>query len=166
MAVALSAMGCEPPAPVRSASPTPGVDDFPAAYAANTIDPWQFYARYCTSFVAWRLNNNNQLAFTNGMGGGLFGNAGNWADNARILGYRVDSTPAVGAVAHWYGAEMPGSGGLGHVAWVLQVNGDGSVLVEEYNYFYSLAYDQRVTSAPRYIHLKDLKLPAIDSGSG
>ena len=106
--------------------------------------------------MAWRLANDNHLAFSNGMGGGWFGNATNWADNARALGYRVDTTPAVGAVAQWTGADLPSSGGLGHVSWVKQVNADGSVVVEEYNYDQRLAYDQRVTRAPRYIHLQDL----------
>ncbi len=152
----LSVLGGLSPSGVGPANASAGVDDFPAAYPAGTIDPWRFYARTCTSFVAWRLNNDNHLAFTNGMGGGWFGNATTWADNARSLGYQVDATPAVGSVAHWYGSEMPGSGGLGHVAWVAAVNRDGSVLVDEYNYSRPLNYDQRVARAPRYIHLKDL----------
>ncbi len=137
------------------AEATVGVDDYPRM-AVGSVDPWRFIAGYCTSFVAWRLNDDNHVAFTNGMGGGWFGNATTWADNARNLGYRVDGNPAVGAVAQWTGADMPSSGGLGHVAWVKQVNADGSVVVEEYNYFQRFTYDQRVTRAPRYIHLKDL----------
>lgn len=152
----LGVLGGLSPSAVGAANATAGVDDFPAAYRAGTIDPWRFYARTCTSFVAWRLNNDNHMAFTNGLGGGWFGNATTWADNARSLGYRVDTTPAVGSVAHWYGSEMPGSGGLGHVAWVAAVRSDGSVLIDEYNYSRALNYDQRITRAPRYIHLKDL----------
>ena len=141
------------------AEATIGVDDYPRL-TPGSVDPWRFIAGYCTSFVAWRLSNDNQLPFTNGMGGGWFGNATNWGDNARMLGYRVDTTPAVGAVAQWTGADMPSSGGLGHVAWVKQVNPDGSVVVEEYNYNQRFTYDQRVTRAPHYIHLRDLAAPA------
>jgi len=137
------------------AEATIGVDDYPN-FADGSVDPWRFIAGYCTSFVAWRLNNDNHLAFTNGMGGGWFGNATNWGDNARALGYRVDTTPAVGAVAQWTGADMPTSGGMGHVSWVKQVNSDGSVVVEEYNYYQRFTYDQRITGAPHYIHLQDL----------
>ena len=141
------------------AQATAGRNDYPATLAAGTIDPWRFYARTCTSFVAWRMNHDNGIAFTDMMGGGRWGNATNWDANARALGYRVDTTPAVGAIAQWHGSEMPGSGGSGHVAWVDQVNADGTVLVEEYNYTTRHGYDQRVTTAPRYLHVADLGGP-------
>ena len=47
--------------PVSAAS---GVDDYPARLKAarldGLVDPWQFYNRECTSWVAWRLNSENR----------------------------------------------------------------------------------------------------------
>ncbi|MHA0286092.1 Ig-like domain-containing protein [Mycobacterium sp. C3-094] len=128
-------------------------DDYPAslknAGLDTKVDPWGFYNRECTSFVAWRLNSVNGVAFTNTMRGGRWGNATNWAANARALGYTVNNTPAVGSVG-WLSS--------GHVAWVAAVNGD-SVVIEEYNYGYTGVYKTRTVSRSYfngYIHIKDL----------
>lgn len=115
-------------------------DDYPVAYRSadyNNPDPWNFYFRECTSFVAWRMNRDTSTAvapyfFTNLMGGLRWGGAEHWAANAAALGIRVDQTPSVGAIAHWGVGEL--SGAPGHVAYVERVNGDGSVDVTEYNY--------------------------------
>ena len=132
-------------------------NDYPyAAGQPNRVDPWGFYTRQCTSFVAWRMRQAG-VAFTNNMRGGHWGNAYEWAGNARRLGYRVDTTPKAGAIAHW-GANEPGSGRWGHVAYVLAVRGDGSVVVEDYNVNTGsgpFQYHQRVTRAPRYLHVAD-----------
>lgn len=128
-------------------------DDYPAylrnAEKDSIIDPWRFYNRECTSFVAWRMNSANKVAFNNFMGGGRFGNAYNWDDNARALGYRVDSVPSRGAIAE--------SDRYGHVAWVAAV-GDGVVTIEDYNYSTPGVYDVRTvpTSTYIYIHIRDL----------
>ena len=91
-------------------------------------DPWGFALRNCTSFVSWRLNERNGLAgFDNHFRGEHWGNAANWDDVARRLGYRVDAVPAIGAVA------QTDAGRVGHVAWVSAI-GPGTVTVEEYNY--------------------------------
>ncbi|HHJ99038.1 MAG TPA: CHAP domain-containing protein, partial [Actinobacteria bacterium] len=89
------------------------VDDYP--YRGQTgVDPWGFYKGYCTSFVAWRMNQNaGEGSFTNFMDGGRWGDAGNWANNARNLGITVDRTPAVGAIAWWAAGTVSYSG---HVA--------------------------------------------------
>jgi surface antigen len=46
-----------------------GVDDYPSrlknAGQDSLVDPWQFYNRECTSWVAWRLNSENQVPFYN-----------------------------------------------------------------------------------------------------
>src|SRR4051794_17738776 len=69
----------------QSSEATVGTNDYPSnlANAAqdSIIDPWNFYNRECTSFVAWRMNNDNGLAFTNNMGGGHWGNALEWWAN-------------------------------------------------------------------------------------
>lgn len=139
-------------------------DDYPHPAAdPNTADDWLFFHRECTSYVAWKMN---QLAgtttapwfFSNYMNGGHFGNASNWADNADAIGYAVSPFPQVGAIAHWDAGE--GMGGDGHVAFVEEVNPDGSVNVSEYNVRSALnnyaghRFNVRCgVSAPRYIHM-------------
>ncbi len=131
-------------------------DDYPAylrdAPKDSLIDPWRFYSRECTSFVAWRMNSANHIAFANYMGGGHFGNAGNWDNNARALGYVVNSVPARGAIA-----ESDSMGSVGHVAWVAAV-GNGTVTIEDYNFSGPGDYGTRTvpTSTYVYIHIKDL----------
>lgn len=134
-------------------------DDYPSnlrnAPQDSIVDPWRFYNRECTSFVAWRMNNANGVGFSNFMVGpngksGRFGNADNWAANARAIGYRVDNTPAVGSIAWW---------SSNHVAWVAKVNGDGTIVIEEYNYGYNGRYNSRTIPANQpsgFIHVKDL----------
>jgi surface antigen len=120
------------------AQATVGTNDYPS-YLANAakdslVDPWDFYNRECTSFVAWRLNNDEGIAFTNHYEGAHFGNAYQWAGAAESVGIPVNGTPAPGSVAV-YPSSLPGSGGNGHVAFVLSVNASaGTVTVEEYNF--------------------------------
>ena len=133
-----------------------GVDDYTYRGTVNHLDPWGFYTGYCTSFVAFRLSQegvrlhgaslrgpNGQTAF--------FGNGGSWDAAARSIGYTVDTHPSVGAVAVWHGGEDHAWWG-GHVAYVMAVQPSGQALFEEYNWSHSVAYDQRVGQAPRYIH--------------
>ncbi len=134
-----------------------GVDDYPYPSAnVNGVDPWGFYYRQCTSFVAWRMNRDAGAgSFYNTMGGGRWGNAYEWAANAEYLGYTVDHTPAVGAIAWW--SQTAIEGGYGHVAYVESVNGDGSVTVEEYNVT-PYAYSRRTipaSSISGFIHFCD-----------
>jgi surface antigen len=63
---------------------------------------------------------------------GHFGNARDWNDNALRLGYPVDHTPRVGAIAQWEPG-AGGAGGVGHVAYISAVNGT-DVTVQEYNW--------------------------------
>lgn len=79
----------------------------------------------CTNYVAWKLSSNGVVRPATGPG-----NAADWAANARVDGYLVDEVPAVGAVAQW-GAYEGGSPREGHVAYVEQVNDDGTILVSE-----------------------------------
>ena len=57
-----------------------------------------------------------------------WGNANTWAINASNQGYVVGSVPAVGAIAVWDGGEY------GHVAYVMDVQSDGTIQVLEANY--------------------------------
>ncbi|MDY0339787.1 MAG: cell wall-binding repeat-containing protein [Coriobacteriia bacterium] len=132
-------------------------DDYPYPGQSGS-DPWGFFKSYCTSFVAWRMNRNaGPGSFINYMDGGHWGDAGNWGANARLLGYPVDHTPTVGAIAWWAAGTISR---LGHVAYVAAVNADGTVLVEEYNYL-SLRYGTRTISASSvsgYIHFYDVPI--------
>src|SRR5215472_17508838 len=146
-----------PPIPVCKDAPQPPVqpgikgDDYPYKDSQPDFDGgdrWGFYARECTSFVAWRMN---QLAgkFSNGMSGpkgaptdapiAVWGNGDHWASHARNIGFRVDNTPSVGAIAH-FDPGISGAGSMGHVAYVAQVNGDGTIVIEEYNFAFAYAY--------------------------
>ena len=97
------------PQPVSAAS---GVDDYPSrlknAPQDSLVDPWQFYNRECTSFVAWRLNSENQVAFNDYWQGQHWGNASNWKQAAVALKIPVDNHASRGAVAWW----AAGSAGL------------------------------------------------------
>ena len=119
---------------------------------AYDADPWQFWYRECTSFVAWRLNQDG-VEFHNYYGGPHWGNADGWDDAARSLqssnpglGVRVDKTPRAGAVAQWNSM---------HVAYVAAVHNDGYVTIEEYNRSYDGRYGYRripASSVENYIH--------------
>lgn len=120
-------------------------DDYPYT-AIDAIDPWRLYTRECTSFAAFRLSSVNGFTLPP-----AYGNADVWGSRARQEGYRVDMTPAVGAIA-WWTSPM-------HVAWVSAVNGD-SVEIEEYNYGVRYTYGKRTISkyaVSGYIHFKDLE---------
>lgn len=139
-------------------------DDYPWRAANPNTQPYDTYGyniRQCASFVAFRLRETNKLDFPR-----AYGDARAWGERARQEGYRVDMTPAIGAVA-WYGpSAFGGDPRYGHVAWVSDVRGD-DVEIEEYNYNYSLAYRKGVIKRHQvsgYIHFKDLVV-ASSSGS-
>jgi surface antigen len=123
-------------------------DDYPYKHRSpNGVDPWRFYFRECTSFVAFRLN--KVMRFSNTMRGGRFSNAKNWDNNARRLGYRVDTNATVGSVM------VRNSGRWGHVAIVAQVQPD-RVYVEQYNAGGTHRYSQRwvTRNGKVFIHFK------------
>jgi surface antigen len=112
-------------------------NDYPYPTASpETADPWGFYHRECTSFVAYRLNRLKGFTFSNRMDGGHFGDAGNWDNNARSLGFKVNNRPTVGSVM------VRDSGTWGHVAIVAKVK-KHKFLVEEYNHNVDHGYGQR-----------------------
>lgn len=170
LAMVLATVGLVAP----PATSTPGVDDYPSKLrSANRdalVDPWLFYNRECTSFVAWRLNHDNwglpygsTKQFWNYYQGEHWGNANHWATAARAAGIRVDTKPAVGAVAYWL------SGSFGHVAWVRSFT-KSSVTIEEYNYLVYGGYSTRTMTVGAsnyptgFIHVNDLgnrKRPSI-----
>jgi len=140
-------------APIAAA----GVDDYPSKLKSKAkdavYDPWKFYNRECTSFVAWRLNSRNHVAFNDYYRGPKWSHAKYWDNVARSLKIPVNGTPAVGAVA------QTDAGSMGHVAWVESVNSNGTVTIEEYNRANTGRYSERKVSKAlfSYIHIKDIK---------
>lgn len=88
-------------------------------YAGNKYAPG-----YCTWYAY------NRRAELGRVIGSNWGNAATWASYARTAGFKVDKSPAPGAIfqtaAGWFGA--------GHVGIVERVNPDGSFVTSEMNY--------------------------------
>lgn len=134
---------------------TVGVDDYPYRTSSpDRADRWNFLTRECTSFIAWRLNHDNGVAFSNSYGGRQWGNAAHWAELARAEGIRVDNTPAPGSVAQ-FDPGVQGRHPYGHVAYVVKTDGNRA-LIEEYNH-HRFRYDQRwiPKDGINFIHFKD-----------
>jgi surface antigen len=161
LAIVLTSLVVRPP----TVHATTGVDDYPPRLKRATqnalVDPWLFYNRECTSFVAWRLNNDAGVPFYNYFLGEHWGDASNWKHAASQAGVTVNDIPAVGAVA-WWRAGSPGSS-RGHVAWVASVSG-GDIAVEEYNYLQRGGYDTRTIDSSSdvwpsaFIHIGDISI--------
>lgn len=132
-------------------------DDYPAKqqYTGFTpsdcrADPWSFCQMNCTSFVAWRVTQDGASGFNNYYGGVRWGNASNWDVAARAIGLTVDNIASVGAVAQFKS--------INHVAYVVAIKPDGSIIVEDYNYGLDGTYRLRgpiATSAvTNFIHVQ------------
>jgi surface antigen len=133
--------------PYAQGGPSVGANDYPTFLAAPpqdsvNPDPWGFFNRECTSFVAWRVNDNNGIRFSNNMTGpngkkGHFGAAYQWKQNALNIGYKYSTVPTARSVA-WWGPNYHGAGAAGHVAYVDSVTKNGSTVVgitiEQYNW--------------------------------
>ncbi|HUR51895.1 MAG TPA: CHAP domain-containing protein [Mycobacteriales bacterium] len=151
---------------VALAQPVPSVrDTYPwASDATEGADTWGFTKRQCVSYVAWRLAQSGRSIENSTQ---HWGSALDWDDTAARLGYGVTSQPSVGAVAQWNANERSGywsrgasssngsyvAGPAGHVAWVVQVYGDGSVLVAQYNGMGDRAFSTMRVTAPRFLLL-------------
>ena len=125
------------------ASPGPGnnglfgVDDYaPFRNGREGVDDWAFYWGECVSYVAFAIRTYTpHKDFHNTWRGGdwddvanHFGNANAWDERARTVGIRVDTTPAVGAVA------QHSRNDYGHVAFITAVHDDGTFDINEYNH--------------------------------
>jgi len=121
-------------------------DDYPWATELTRgegggLSPLRYYYRECVDFVAWRLNRDagsttapykwDWSTLTPGNG-----NASGWKSAWESHGWATGTTPQVGSVA-WFG-------GQNHVSYVSGVLGDGSVVLEEYNWNNNHIYDQRI----------------------
>jgi surface antigen len=143
-------------------------DDYPWRYdTTRANDSFGFVKRQCTSYVAWRLYKAGHRISNRGTSGGRsysWGNGSNWDSTASLLRKTITRTPRVGAVAQWnaYESSRYYSGGAvgtfkagayGHVAWVVAVYSDHSVLVRQYNMTGNRSYSQMRVTAPRYLYV-------------
>ena len=107
------------------------------------LSPLNYFYRECVDFVAWRLNRDagsTKAPFlydwsTLTPSGG---NAYQWKYAWQNHGWTTSTTPVAGSVA-WYS--------YGHIAYVKQVNADGTIVVEDYNQSGMHIYDIRTVPA-------------------
>lgn len=92
---------------------------------------------YCTWYVK---NRRPDLPNT-------LGNANTWYARAAAAGYSVGATPRAGAVG------TTTRGELGHVVYVERVNGDGTILISEYNYRSWNTYHSRTVPASDFVYI-------------
>ena len=158
--------------------PGPATSAYPWATEPDPTAPdrWGFTMRQCTSYVAWYLNSHGVPVArrTWGPAGlGVFDVAGDWDRGAADAGFAVSRRPVVGSIAQWRSDEHSPTGPIsyeanrylpyrdqphliagpsGHVAVVVTVLRDGSVLVAGYN-----GGTRRLqllhTRAPRYLYI-------------
>jgi surface antigen/peptidoglycan hydrolase CwlO-like protein len=89
----------------------------------NGTDPIGYGCRQCVSYTGFKVGQRT------GNYPRYWGNANMWPASARAAGYQTGSTPRANSV----GIIM--SGQFGHSVWVESVNGDGSLIVSQYNYY-------------------------------
>jgi surface antigen len=124
---------------------------------ACDLDAWDFYQGQCTSWVAYRLNELNGVAFNDHYGGQHWGNATDWDTAASALGIPVNGTPGVGSVA-WYAGRSGDE--EGHVAYVEEVISSTEVVISEMNYDFDNGFRVRTITTTSgwptaFIHIKD-----------
>lgn len=93
-------------------------------YAASYSSGNRYAYGWCT-WYAWQWRHDNMPS--NYDLPGNMGNANTWASAAASAGFKVNRTPAYGAVF------QTSAGWLGHVGVVLGVNADGSVVISDMN---------------------------------
>ena len=136
-----------------------GLDHWHEAHAAETANTQQSTQSSNTQNASGNLYTAGQCTWyvydkVGGNIGSTWGNANNWASAASAAGYTVNNSPSAGSIL------QSSAGAYGHVAYVEDVNSDGSVEVSEMNYSggpYSVS--NRTISASEagsynYIHVK------------
>jgi peptidoglycan DL-endopeptidase CwlO len=107
-------------------------------------DPWGMYKRQCVSYTAWKVaSSGRHMPYWGGRG-----NAKLWDDNARAAGIPVGSNPRVGSIA------VSNAGTYGHVMYVEDVHGDGTITISDYNSKWDGRYgvSRRTTSGLVFIY--------------
>lgn len=137
-------------APPASATTVPSTTNYPWAGLTynNGSDGWGMEYGQCVSYAAWMIYQNHggtQHPSSIPQQGwmpsdaskspvtGAWGNAGNWNVAAANAGFAVNGTPTVGAIAQWVTGSDGGQFTVGHVAYVSQVNTNGSIVLTQYN---------------------------------
>ena len=125
-------------------NPNP-LNDYPWNGLTTGGDGWGMGYGQCVSYTAWKIYQNvggtqhpNAIPARGWMPTDAsrspvtpaWGNANNWAAYASGHGIVVNHTPRVGDIAQW--ATYSGFP-VGHVAYVYQVNADGSIDLAQYN---------------------------------
>ena len=116
----------------------------------NGGDGHGYGCRQCASYVAWRFAKETGLYPS-------WGNAVDFTAHAVAAGF-TEGAPQAGSIA----VMDPGKAGqsYGHVAWVEAVDGDGKMLISQYNYDYGQGYGMysemilSVTAFDHFIHIK------------
>ena len=134
---------------------TLGVNDYPWACCGCTSasDTWGYTIRQCTSFCAFRISQTGRPV-------PRWDNASTWDSGARASGYLVNGSPDGGGLvlAQWSPSHHPAGyevGSAGHIMTVLRNNGNGTVLVEDYNWNYCCCYRQHSIpiAGTNFIHI-------------
>jgi hypothetical protein len=87
------------------------------------FDPWGYGCRQCVSYTAWKVLQKTGRAPM------YWGNAKDWPNSARRVGYRTGKQPREQSVA------VMTTGPYGHVAWVESINPNGTLNISQYNYW-------------------------------
>jgi peptidoglycan DL-endopeptidase CwlO len=107
----------------------------------NTLDNWGLYNRECVSYTAWKVY--QAYGFMPYWGGS--GNADQWPGDADAYNIPRDNNPTVGSVA--IGTNPSYFGSVGHAMWVEAVNGDGTIVVSQYNFGQEGQYSEMTINA-------------------
>jgi surface antigen len=115
----------------------PGVQDCrnvsappPPTSTRKSISSNPFAPRYsdqCTFYAEERMHQQTGLYMP------VYGNAYQWADQARAAGWTVGSAPAVNSVVVFPAGSFGSN--VGHVAWTVQVSGN-QVRIQDYNWMW------------------------------
>ena len=108
------------------------------------VDPWGLYYRECTSYVAWKLSSQ-------GYGVEHFSGAGHayqWPGTTS--GYTSQGYSPKAGAALVFPAGVNGAAWTGHVMYVEEVRGDGSIRISEYNWDGAGSYSERSLSPGEY----------------
>jgi surface antigen len=107
-------------------------------------EPWDPHVQeQCTFYAAARRTQIGRPLPVYNVQTGLWGNAGNWANKAALLGMTVDKTPERGDVFCIHGT-------YGHVGVVEYVAEDGNIMISEGNYQYNGEFNSRVITPQEY----------------
>lgn len=106
----------------------------PPVYSGSGVTPDHFAFGNCTYWADMEYHN------LTGYWVGWLGNAYQWAAGASAAGWIVSSTPHVPSIIVLQ-PYVQGAGGFGHVAVVLKINADGSVLTSNMNWYANGGWD-------------------------